>query len=122
MSGVVEAIAPLVDSSTNTVTVRVRIANRDGRLRGGMFARGAVLGPPHDGILLPRSALLPGDGGAATMLALVGEGGTVEHRQVALGSESDDGVEITRGIAPGERVIVAGGYALPDGVKVELRP
>jgi RND family efflux transporter MFP subunit len=122
VSGVVEAIAPLVDTATNTVTVRVRVANRDGRLRGGMFARGAVLGPRHDGISLPRSALLPGDGGAANELALVGADEKVAHRSVLLGAESDDAVEILRGVAPGERVIVAGGYALPDGVKVEIRP
>jgi RND family efflux transporter MFP subunit len=119
-SGKVEAIAPLVDTATNTVTVRIRVANESGRLRGGMFARGAILGAPHQGIAVPRSALLPGDGGAASELALVKADGSVEHVAVQLGSEADGTVEVTDGLAAGDRVIVAGGYALPDGTKVQV--
>jgi RND family efflux transporter MFP subunit len=121
VGGTVDAIAPLVDTATNTVTVRIRVVNSDGRLRGGMFARGAILGPPHSGIVVPRSALLPGDGGAASEMALVQPDGTVAHRTVAIGSESDDRVEVTRGLSPGDRVIVSGGYALPDGTKVQIQ-
>jgi multidrug efflux pump subunit AcrA (membrane-fusion protein) len=70
---------------------------------------------------VPRAALLPGDGGSASQVALVRPDGTVEHRATSLGSESDDRVEIKRGLGPGERVIVAGGYALPDGTKVVVQ-
>jgi membrane fusion protein, multidrug efflux system len=122
IAGSVFAIAPLVDTATNTVVVRVRVANDGGRLRGGMFARGALLGAPHDGVAIPRSALLPGDGGAASEVAIVGPDGAVAHRAVVLGAEAGDTVEVTRGVAPGDRVIVAGGYALPDGTKVEVAP
>ncbi len=83
--GAVEAIAPLVDVATNTVVVRVRVANGEGRLRGGMFARGALLGDERRGFTVPRPALLPGDGGAADTVALVGADGKVAHRTVALG-------------------------------------
>jgi RND family efflux transporter MFP subunit len=120
VAGAVEAIAPLVDTATNTVTVRVRVTNQDGRLRGGMFARGAILGPPHPAIALPRSALLPGDGGNASEVAIIGPDGSVAHRAVGLGSESEGTVEIIRGVAAGDRVIVAGGYALPDGTRVQV--
>jgi len=120
VGGYVEAMAPLVDTATNTVTVRVRVANQSGRLRGGMFARGAILGAPHPGIAVPRTALLPGDGGNASEVAVVKGDGTVEHRAVGLGAETESTVELTRGVAAGERVVVAGGYALPDGTKVQI--
>jgi RND family efflux transporter MFP subunit len=120
VAGAVEAIAPLVDTATNTVTVRVRVTNQSGRLRGGMFARGAILGAPHSGIAVPRSALLPGDGGNATEVAVVKADGTVEHRSVGLGSEWEGTVELTRGLEDGERVIVVGGYSLPEGTKVQV--
>jgi RND family efflux transporter MFP subunit len=119
VNGAVFALAPLVDTATNTVTVRVRVHNKDARLRGGMFARGALVGEPHDGVALPRSALLPGDGGEASQVAVIVEG-TVQHRAVRAGAESGEAVEILEGIVPGEQVIVAGGYALPDGAKVEI--
>jgi membrane fusion protein, heavy metal efflux system len=121
VGGAVEAIAPLVDPTTNTVVVRIRVPNDAGKLRGGMFARGAILGAPHPGLAVPRSALLPGDGGAATMVAVVDKDGTVAHRQLALGADVGDAIEVRAGLTAGERVIVAGGYALPDGTKVDVQ-
>ena len=115
-------MAPLVDPTTNTVVVRIRVPNEDGRLRGGMFARGAILGAPHPGLAVPRAALLPGDGGAATTVAVVDGQGVVSHRALQLGADAGERVEVRRGLAAGERVIVAGGYALPDGTKVTIAP
>ncbi len=120
VAGAVEAIAPLVDPTTNTVIVRIRVPNADGKLRGGMFARGAILGAPHPGLAVPRSALLPGDGGSASTVAVVDKEGTVTHKQLQLGADAGDVVEVRAGIEAGERVIVAGGYALPDGTKVDV--
>ncbi len=122
VDGAVEAIAPLVDPTTNTVIVRIKVPNEDGRLRGGMFARGAILGAPHPGLAVPRSALLPGDGGAATNVAVVDAAGVVSHRSLQLGADAGDKVEVRAGLRAGERVVVAGGYALPDGTKVEIAP
>jgi RND family efflux transporter MFP subunit len=119
--GAVVALAPLVDVATNTVTVRVRVHNNDARLRGGMFARGALLLPPRQGLAVPLGALLPGDGGEASQVALVGSDNKVEHRAVRPGAETGDAVEVD-GLHPGDRVIVAGGYALPDGTRVEIQP
>ena len=121
VAGQVEAIAPLVDSATNTVIVRIRIANSDGRLRGGLFARGAILGPSHTALAVPRAALLPGEGGSANNVAVVGADGLVAHRTLTLGADAGALVEVTRGLTAGERVIVAGGYSLPDGTKVQVQ-
>ncbi len=120
--GAVEAIAPLVDTATNTVIVRVRVSNAQGRLRGGMFARGVLVLAAHQGLAVPKGALLPGDGGAASAVAIVTADGTVAHRDAQLGPEVDGAVEVTSGLQAGDRVIVAGGYTLPDGVKVEIVP
>lgn len=122
IDGTVEAIAPLVDSATNTVVVRVRIDNAHGRLRGGLYARGAILGAARIGPTVPTSALLPGDGGAASTVAVVGADGKVSHRALLLGDEAGDEVEVRAGLVAGERVITAGGYALPDGTAVEILP
>ena len=46
----------------------------------------------------------------------------VSHRTLVLGADAGEDVEVRGGLAAGERVIVAGGYALPDGTKVELAP
>ena len=122
VDGSVEAIAPLVDTATNTVVVRVRVQNPSGRLRGGLFARGSIFGPARVGPTVPASALLPSDGGAATTVAVVGADHRVVRRSIALGDEAGDQVEVRFGLVAGEQVIVAGGYALPNGTDVEIVP
>jgi RND family efflux transporter MFP subunit len=117
--GAVEAIAPLVDVATNTVVVRVRIENATGQLRGGMFARGALVGAAHPGLAVPRAALLPGDGGDASTVGVLDKNNKLELRAVTLGDDSDGEVEVRAGLSAGDRVVVSGGYSLPDGVEVD---
>jgi multidrug efflux pump subunit AcrA (membrane-fusion protein) len=100
--------------------VRVRAGNDKGTLRGGMFARGVILGPPGRGIAVARAALLPGDGGAASTVAVLGDGNKLNHRSVELGAEMGDRVEVRTGLKEGERVVVTGGYSLPEGTQVEV--
>lgn len=118
--GHVVAMAPLVDVTTNTIVVRVRIENADRRLRGGLFVRGSLLGTARTTIAIARSALLPGVGGAADVVAIVDKDGKIAHRTVALGADGGDTVEVTSGIAVGDRVVVQGAYSLPVGTEVEL--
>jgi RND family efflux transporter MFP subunit len=118
--GAVEALAPLVDPATNTVVVRIRVSNPDGRLRGGMFARGSLRGAPHPALSVPRAALLPGDGGTATVVAVVDAAGRLSHRTLALGADDGERIEVRSGLVAGERVVVAGGYGIPDGTTVEV--
>jgi len=120
--GAVVAIAPLVDTATNTVIVRVRVSNGAGRLRGGVFARGALLAAERRALAIPRAALLPSEGGDARTVAVVNSDGTVGHRALELGAEAGELIEVRGGLQAGERVIVAGGYSLPDGTHVEIEP
>lgn len=120
LAGQVVAIAPMVDTATNTIAIRVRVNNANGALRGGAFVRGALLGATHDAVVVPKSALLPGEGGEASQVAIVGADGAVSHRNVVVRSEDERYVELD--LPPGLRVIVDGGYALPDGTHVDIVP
>jgi RND family efflux transporter MFP subunit len=118
----VQAIAPLVDSATNTLMVRVRIANADGKLRGGAYGKGALIGRPHAGFFIPLSAFMPGEGGSASTLAIVDPDGTLHQVAAQLGVETGDEVEVLTGLSEGQRVVIAGGYSIPDGTKVVTQP
>jgi membrane fusion protein (multidrug efflux system) len=48
------------------------------------------------------------------------ENETAKRRIVKTGIETDDRVEITGGLKPGELVITSGQNGLPDGAKVTL--
>lgn len=70
-------------------------------------------------IVLPFGSLQPGEAG--TYAFVVDEAtGTVERRQVEVGIEALDGIEILSGIEPGELVVTDGINRLVDGTRVEI--
>lgn len=105
--GRVERIAPTADAATRMIPVYIRVANRDGRLKGGMAARGRLrLGEVQNAVTLPREALR-GSGDKPAVLAIVQ--GRAELREVRVGliDENSGRVEIKSGIRAGETVVLA---------------
>lgn len=104
-----------VDPNTGTARVRAVIANRDGQLAPGLFARVRIeTGAPRDAVLVRDEVI--GTSAQGRYVLVVNGAGVVEPRPVQLG-ESVDGLRVIRtGLAVGERVILKG-MARP-GMKV----
>lgn len=121
--GRVERIAPTADAATRMIPIYIRVANPDGRLKGGMAVRGQVkLAEASAAVTLPREALRrQGDGGGGTAVLVVRDGRT-ELRAVTTGiNDAARGrIEITSGIAAGETAILAR-VALAPGRTVAVR-
>jgi membrane fusion protein (multidrug efflux system) len=115
-SGKVHAIDPVVDPVSRNVRVRARIANPNGQLKPGMFARAtADLGGKTSAILLPEQVIVPRPDGAYVFLAVNGK---AELRKVVLGKRDPGRVEIVSGVAAGDTVILDGQIKLRPGVPV----
>ena len=69
---------------------------------------------------IPLRAVLPeAESGKGRVLRLAKDGRTVEAAPVSLGALHGDSVEILRGLAIGERVVVAGAAAIQPGTVVQ---
>ncbi|SMH43746.1 efflux RND transporter periplasmic adaptor subunit [Azospirillum agricola] len=114
--GQVYAIDPLVDVNGRAVVVRARIANPDGSLRPGLFARVALtLTVVPDAVLIPEQAVVAF--GKEQFVFKVAEGKAVQTR-VGLGERRNAEVEITQGLKPGDVVVTAGQIKIRDGAPV----
>ncbi|MGH9379998.1 MAG: efflux RND transporter periplasmic adaptor subunit [Thermoanaerobaculia bacterium] len=114
----VYAVEPSVDPETRTVTVRATSPNPDGALLPGAFADVTfAVRETDDALAVPSIAVLPELGGHRVYVL---EDGTARARSVETGLRTADRVEITRGLAVGERVIVSGLQSLRPGTKVEV--
>ncbi|MBP2231578.1 membrane fusion protein (multidrug efflux system) [Azospirillum agricola] len=114
--GQVYAIDPLVDVNGRAVVVRARIANADGSLRPGLFARVALtLTVVPDAVLIPEQAVVAF--GKEQFVFKVAEGKAVQTR-VGLGERRNAEVEITQGLKPGDVVVTAGQIKIRDGAPV----
>jgi multidrug efflux pump subunit AcrA (membrane-fusion protein) len=117
-TGGVVQVAPAVDSQTNTVAVRVRLANPSGELKSGLYATAHIAVQIHqNAIVVPDSALvIEGD----DSFVFVPKGDKVEKRKVTVGIRGDKRAEITEGLKEGERVVTTGAFGLGDGTKIKI--
>ena len=106
--GQVMFIDPLLDPQTRTVKVRLAFQNRTGELRPEMFGEVVLHGTPRDGLWVPLDAVI--DSGTDKVVFVAGEGGKFEPRKVQLGAADESRVEVTAGLAQGERVVTRANF------------
>jgi membrane fusion protein (multidrug efflux system) len=116
----VSLVSPTIDPATRTLRVKAVLPNPDGRLRPGLFARADLGIAVREGIaMIPEEAVLQrADGPVAFRLA---EGGRVERRVLELGAIHEGRIEVAKGLAVGDRVVVRGQSELVDGGAVSVR-
>ena len=113
-------VSPTIDPKTRTLRVEARVANPDGRLRPGLFARvdlGVAL--RKNLLMVPEEAVLQRADGEVVFRA--GADNRVERVNVETGPHHDGMVVVTSGLAAGELVVTRGQAGLADGVLVSPR-
>ena len=109
--GIIDFIAPEIDSHTRTARARVRLENPDGLLRANLFIHARILlGEKHARVLVPRGAVQAAKGTQLVFVELAP--GEYEARRVGDTVRRGDLVELAKGVRPGERVVVAGSFLL----------
>jgi multidrug efflux pump subunit AcrA (membrane-fusion protein) len=119
LSGVVQSVSPAADPRTMLYQVRVRLDNKDGRLKAGMLARLRIPVAGETGALLvPERAVFSSGGGDAVYVV---EGGLARLRPVSLGESDGSFVQVRQGLAEGDSVITEGQEFLADGDPVSVK-
>ncbi len=116
----VAVIAPTIDPVTRTLRVKARMANPDGRLRPGLFARADLGVSVRENVaMIPQEAVLQRADGAVAY-RVVGDA-RAERRSIKVGVIREGRVEVIEGLAVGDQVVVRGQDQLVDGSPVSLR-
>jgi RND family efflux transporter MFP subunit len=119
--GTVRFINPTVSESDRSVKIVAEVPNEDGALRGGVFVNGRIRTGERAGVLqIPRAALLSWDVEGNSGEIFVINGDVAERRAVRTGEVTGEAVEITQGIAAGDRVVTRGGFNLRAGDHVQI--
>ena len=106
-----------IDPATGTLSVEAEFPNPDLLLRPGLFARvRAVTEERENAVLVPQRAVAELQG--RHQVFVVGADDTVEVRAVEMGPRIDGDWLIEQGVAPGERLALAGVQRLRAGMKV----
>ncbi len=117
-TGRVMRISPLLDAQTRNGLVEIEIPNRDGTLKGEMFARVELdLGGARETTLLPRDALVyRGDQPGVYVI----ESEKAKFIALETGMTQEDKVEVISGLKAGDTVVTRGSNLIKDGDRVRV--
>jgi membrane fusion protein (multidrug efflux system) len=120
IDGRITSVSPLVDADTRNVQLQATVANREEKLRPGMFVNAAVGLPSRKKVVaIPATSVLYapfGDSVFAVVDDKEGKGGKALRQQfVRLGERRGDFVAVTEGLKEGETVVSTGVFKLRNG-------
>jgi Cu(I)/Ag(I) efflux system membrane fusion protein len=107
-TAVVSGVPPRFDAAAQTLKVRLELANPGAALRPDMYVDVELEAERPEAITVPADAVLDA-GVRRTVFVEAGEG-RFEPREVETGWRSGGRVEIVRGLAAGERIVVSGTF------------
>ncbi|MBF1363442.1 MAG: efflux RND transporter periplasmic adaptor subunit [Porphyromonadaceae bacterium] len=119
-SGVVTNIFPTLDPVTHTVSTEIEVANKDLKLRPGMYARVHLDFGTKEALTVPDKAIVR-QAGSGARYVYVFSGGKAVYRAVELGQQQGDLYEVVSGLNAGDQVITSAPSNLKNGLSVKLR-
>lgn len=119
-SGIVTNIFPTLDPVTHTVSAEIEVANKDLKLRPGMYARVHLDFGTKEALTVPDKAIVR-QAGSGARYVYVFSGGKAVYRAVELGQQQGDLYEVVSGLNAGDQVIISAPSNLKNGLSVKLR-
>jgi len=119
-AGKVEFLDNSVQNATGTVNLRATLPNSDRHFWPGQFVNvKLVLETKQGAVLIPSQAAQISQRGPYVFV--IKPDNTAELRQIILGQRQGSDVVIDKGLAPGERVVLAGHLLVRPGGKVQIQ-
>ncbi|KUG04956.1 cobalt/zinc/cadmium efflux rnd transporter, membrane fusion protein, czcb family [hydrocarbon metagenome] len=115
-SGTVAVVNPSANAVGRVYAARIKVDNPDHALKAGMFAQAHInTGQSESVIVIPQKALVSRQG---QYYVFIPEGEQVKLQQVQIGAIIEEQVEIEKGLAAGQQVVVSNVNKLKDGDKI----
>jgi Cu(I)/Ag(I) efflux system membrane fusion protein len=115
-SGTLQEILPQVNSTTRTLQARFEVDNRGGKLTPGMLLRLHVAGPTASRLVVPAEAVIRT--GARAVAIVRKDPGAFEPREVTLGADWGDQLEVVAGLAEGDEVVASGQFLIDSEARL----
>jgi multidrug efflux pump subunit AcrA (membrane-fusion protein) len=112
-------INPVLDPASRTLRVRLDFTTRDSRIKAGMFATISLVTSRKVNVpIIPRTSVINTYG--SWIVFVVDEKNTVYKRQIEIGLDNEDTLEIINGLNIGDRIVSQGQNFLSDGDAVRI--
>jgi membrane fusion protein, multidrug efflux system len=110
-----------IDTTTGTIELKATFPNDNDRLWPGEFINARLMVETlHNAVTVPLAAIMHGPDGLFAYT--VGADDTVQTQAVELGYQDATTAVVTKGLEPGQTVVVAGQSRLAQGTRVAASP
>lgn len=126
-TGSINFISPQIDANAQSILLKARFGNGDGKLRDGQYVRARIVWNQQSGILIPMQAVNR-IGGQSFVFAVEEKREkdktqyVVHQKPVKLGEVQSDRYPVLEGIKVGDRVAVSNILKLRDGAPIQPQP
>ena len=115
----VSELSPVVDPSSRTMEVKLDFKGMYDKVKAGMFAEVKIITEKKKNIVkIPADCLVKRYGGY--FVFVIKDNEYVEKRAVTTGILIDNKLEITKGLDPGEEIVIRGQTLLEDNAKIKV--
>ncbi|GEN22705.1 MexH family multidrug efflux RND transporter periplasmic adaptor subunit [Halomonas cupida] len=118
--GEVATIDSRIDPVSRSIQVRAVLDNSDGLLKPGMLMRVTIARSPRETLVIPEAAVVPQGQRKRVWVITDQEAGSIEQRDIEIGSRREGEVEVTAGLAEGEMVVTHGADRLHSAATIQL--
>ena len=116
-TGELKEILPEVNANTRTLKARFEVNNRAGKLTPGMLLRVQVAGAATERLVVPAEAVIRT--GTRAVAIVRKDNGTFEPRDVKLGADLGDALEVVQGLNEGEQVVASGQFLVDSEARLK---
>jgi membrane fusion protein (multidrug efflux system) len=118
LTGTITFISKLADQRTRSTRMEIILDNKEGLLLSGQIVRARLTRQIlRDAIFIPLLAVIPMEEGKAVYVV---NSSQAQRREVELGVIKGDRIRVMRGLAPGDRLIIAGHRFVSPGQNVKV--
>ncbi|SDA22337.1 efflux RND transporter periplasmic adaptor subunit [Sphingomonas sp. NFR15] len=114
----IESVNANVDAQTKLASIYAKVPAGSGLRVGEILSAAVTARQAGSALTIPYAALLD-DAGQSYVYAV--SGGIAHRRDVETAPATGERVAIRKGLTPGERIVIEGGTAVEDGMKVRTR-
>ncbi len=115
-TGTMQEILPQVNAATRTLQARFEVDNKGGKLVPGMLLRLQVAGPSSSRLVVPAEAVIRT--GTRAVVIVRKEGGAFEPREVKLGADLGEQLEVVQGLVEGDQVVASGQFLVDSEARL----
>ena len=118
--GTVARTAASIDAATRTMQIEVTLPNRDGLLLPGAYVQVSLPLASSQAMVVPANTLVIR--GAGVQVAVVDSSGRIRLRQVKVGRNFGETVELLEGVQASDQIVLNPSDSLGDGDQVTIVP